>query len=256
MIIFVKNKIIKKNSLHIRELKDYFGTKNSFKIDDISLFYKGYEPELSIMTLNWRIHYLVQKDILERVGRGIFRIGKNRLFVPEITSQQKSIYKKVAISFPFSDFSIWNTLIINEFSQHHSAINYTLLEVEKDSLQSVFYTLKNNNNTIFIEPTNEMIENYLSNVKNPIILKTLISEAPVQTVQNILVPTIEKILVDLFCDKDLFFAFQGNELRIIFQNVFSKYTINQNKMIRYANRRGRKEEFVNYITQFQTIGDK
>jgi hypothetical protein len=101
-----------------------------------------------------------------------------------------------------------------------------------------------------------VIENYLLRIKSAIIVKTLISEAPIQTVQNITVPTIEKILVDLFCDKNLFYAYQGKELHTIFQEAFSKYTINQNKLMRYSNRRGKKEEFIKYLKQIQIIGNK
>lgn len=220
------------------------------------MFYRAIEPQISKATINWRIYTLVQTDVLERIGKGIFKIGKNQTFTPEITSQQKAIYRNLYRKFPFSQFSIWNTNILNEFSLHQSNLAFTLVEVEKDSVQSVFYNIRENKNNVFLEPSGETIENYILLVKNPIIIKTLISEAPVQTVQNIPVPTIEKILVDLYCDKDLFFAYQGKELHTIFKEVFLKYTINQSKMLRYSSRRGKKEEFKEYLNRVQIIGNK
>ena len=37
---------------------------------------------------------------------------------------------------------------------------------------------------------------------------------------------VEKLLVDLYCEKDLFYFLQGQELVNIFGNAFDKYTIN------------------------------
>lgn len=246
---------IEKDKLHIEKLKYNFETKESFKTSDLALFYKTYESELPQTTLNWRIYHLVQQGVLERLGRGTFRIGKNRLFVPEITSQQKSIYNKLSSLFPFSNFCIWNTFVINEFSRHQSNINFTLVEVEKESLQAIFYELQEFKNNVFLEPKNDVIENYLSNAKGSIIVKTLITEAPLQKTDRVNTITIEKLLVDLYCDKELFFTFQGKELRTIMEESFSKYSINQSKMIRYANRRGRQAEVVSYLKQIQIIGN-
>ena len=108
-----KHKAIKVDKLYIEELKSRFETKESFKTSDIALFYKKKDPKLSQTTINWRVHYLVQREIIERLGRGVFRIGKNHVFMPEITSQQKSIYNKISSLFPFSNFCIWNTSMIN-----------------------------------------------------------------------------------------------------------------------------------------------
>ena len=134
-------------------------------------------------------------------------------------------------------------------------MNFILLEVEKESLQSVFYEMKKNKNDVFVEPSEGVIENYVIYQKNPVIVKTLITEAPLQEVEKVFTTTIEKLLVDIFCDKDLFFAFQGKELRTIMEEAFMKYSVNQNKIIRYANRRGKKEELINYLKQIQIIGN-
>jgi hypothetical protein len=55
------------------------------------------------------------------------------------------------------------------------------------------------------------------------------------------------MLVDIFCDDVLFSAQQGSEMQTIFRNAFDKYTINENKMLRYADRRRKKEAFLNYL---------
>jgi len=61
--------------------------------------------------------------------------------------------------------------------------------------------------------------------------------------------TIEKLLVDIFCDEIVFVAQQGGEMQIIFRNAFEKYSINENKMLRYADRRSKKEAFNIYLNK-------
>jgi hypothetical protein len=74
-------------------------------------------------------------------------------------------------------------------------------------------------------------------------------EAPVQLLQGVVTTTIEKLLVDVFCDDVLFAAQQGGEMATIYRVAFEKHTINENKMLRYANRRRKKEDFSNYLNR-------
>jgi len=70
-----------------------------------------------------------------------------------------------------------------------------------------------------------MIEKYASNENNYIVVKSLKSEAPIQKIQGIHTVSLEKILVDIFCDEIIFSAYQGNEMRTIFIETFTKYSI-------------------------------
>ena len=77
----------------------------------------------------------------------------------------------------------------------------------------------------------------------------MISEAPLQIIKDYQTVTLEKMLVDVFCDEELFFIYQGKEMKSIFKEAFGKYSINTNKLLRYASRRGKKEEINKYINQ-------
>ena len=87
-----------------------------------------------------------------------------------------------------------------------------------------------------------MVENYLLHMKDVIVIQNLISQAPLQEIQKTTTVTLKKLLVDLFCEKNLFFYLQGSELQNIFQRAFEKYTINESKLLRYADRRKKKDE--------------
>jgi hypothetical protein len=60
-------------------------------------------------------------------------------------------------------------------------------------------------------------------------------------------------LVDLYCDTDVLYAYQGSELKHILENAFREYTIQQDKLLRYADRRGKKEEIKRYLKKIYNL---
>ena len=235
------------NNLNIDNFKVHFKDKNVIEIADIIDFYRVTDEQIKSTTIRWRVHSLVQKGILQRVGRGKFRFGKSTNYIPEISPQLKSIYNKILNNFPFIRVCVWHTSIFNEFMQHQIGKFYYLIEVEKDATEAIFYSLRERKLSVFLNPNQEILDKYVPENKDIYIIKTLVSEAPTQQIGKICTTSIEKMLVDIFCDEILFAAQQGAEMRTVFNEAFSKYTVNQNKMLRYADRRKRKNDFNNYL---------
>ena len=202
------------------------------------------------------MYALIQKRVLTRIGRGKFCLGSNVIYIPELNKKEKVIYNKLKSEFPFVNICVWNTKILNEFMQHQPGNFQIIVEVEKELTQSVFYFLKELNYPVFIEPTAEILEKYLPTDKEAIIIKSLVSESPLQKNGNIRTVTIEKLMVDIFSDTIIFSAQQGAELRTIFQEAFNKYTVNQSKMLRYASRRRKKDSFQKYLSTIKIYGNK
>ena len=81
---------------------------------------------------------------------------------------------------------------------------------------------------------------YVDLAEKSVIVKALTTEAPIKPVDGVMMPTLEKMLVDINADPD-FYYLQGNEAFNIMQNARSLYSINTPKMLRYASRRGIRE---------------
>ena len=77
-------------------------------------------------------------------------------------------------------------------------------------------------------------------------MRSVVTGSPTQLARNVPTTTIEKLLVDLFSDKEFEFL-QGYELTHIFNNAFSKYTINIDKLLRYASRKAKREQISEFI---------
>jgi hypothetical protein len=125
--------------------------------------------------------------------------------------------------------------------RHQPFKHFVIVEVEKIAVEQVFNDLNNNFSKVYINPDDIFFDRYISASEDVIIVKNLYSEAPTLKRNELTIPTLEKILVDMLIDKELFAAQQG-ELDFIFKSAFDKYDINEAKMKRYAARRNRETE--------------
>jgi hypothetical protein len=237
---------IKKNT---KTVFQYFENRKSFTTNDVYDFFSQAQPDIKRATANWRIYDLVRRGSLKRVGRGTYVLGKETCFSPTLTKKQKAIFSQIKKQFPLIAFCCWHTSALKEFYQHVAGYDFLLLEVEREAIDAVFHFIKENNKDTFKEPSRDIMETFVLDGKDAVIVKSLISEAPLQSVDTITVPTIEKILVDLVADSEVFFFLQGNEMRTVFANVLEKYTVNTDRLLRYAKRRNKREELQKMLTQ-------
>jgi len=133
--------------------------------------------------------------------------------------------------------------------RHHPFKNYTIIEVEKEAEEQIFNAISEGNKNVYFNPKEEILERYISsNTEEVTIIKNLVTEAPTTQINTIKIPTLEKVLVDIIIDKELFAAQQG-ELDFIYKAAFEKYDINESKMKRYAKRRNREKEVERMINK-------
>lgn len=106
-----------------------------------------------------------------------------------------------------------------------------------------------------MDPTEEIMERYIES-GNTIIIKRLISRSPMQRVSIkekskdiINLPTLEKILVDVFSDPVTFYTVQGSEMKTLYENALKRYHINYGKLLNYAKRRKKDDRLKTYMNE-------
>ena len=224
-------------------LKEYFSKQKTFDVADIFRFYNEQNPNIPKTTVNWKIYNLVQIGVIQRVGRGVYRLGKPNFFQVDFSPQIKKTARSIKKEFPYTDFCVWELATVNLFS--HNLINFNLLfvDVEREAVDAVYYKLKEKQkNVVSIRKTYDDISDLAGNI----CIRPLVSHAPLRKQEQIQVATLEKILVDLATDKE-FFPFQGNEIFTIYENAFETYTINESSMLRYAARKEKREKIKEII---------
>ena len=83
---------------------------------------------------------------------------------------------------------------------------FVLVETDKETTNSIFYFLREIKKSVFIEPTKDILEKYVVNEYEVFIIKPLVTEAPTQNINGVETASIEKMLVDIFCDDVIFSA--------------------------------------------------
>ena len=199
-------------------------------------------PELSEGTIAVYLTKLKKAGKINNHARGVYSISDTKIFSPEINQNLKKIYKKIHNEFPFIKICVWNTKWINDLMRHQPFKNFTMIEVDKEAEEQVFNTVSEWTKNVFFNPNEEILERYISVITDEVtIIKNLVTESPTIKKNKIEIPALEKILVDIIIDKDLFAAQQG-ELDFIYKSAFNKYDINKAKMKRYAVRRNKERE--------------
>jgi hypothetical protein len=237
-----------------KKLIEEYKNQESFSREELFNFFLRSEPDLKEGTFGWRIYDLKHRDVIRQIKRGLYKISYKPRFKPDVDPKLIKLSHLISKKYDGIKFCVWNTLWLNEFSRHQLSNSFSLIEADKDILESLFYFLKDNGyKNAFLKPDESVIELYVNDHNESLILKPLITRAPLEKVVKnsfkIMVPSLEKILVDIFCDEKTFFFAQGGEMSYIFENMIKKYTINYSKLFGYAKRRGNELELKNFLSK-------
>ena len=210
------------------------------------------QTDIKASAITLQINRLIASGSIRRIGRGEYEFVKNGLpeFIYLPSEEEKSIFMKLKQLFPFLDICIWSPKVLASYMLHVPNIGYTFVDVEKDGMETVFHVLQDMElgRNILLSPSPTDCERYLTG-SDAIVVRQLIGQSPLTMVDGCIVPRIEKILVDVLGDNELFFA-SGSETYNIYGFAFERNQINKSKLLRYASRRNRKEKVIQII---QTI---
>lgn len=219
----------------------YAAAHPQFTVDELFVSVSN-QWSVTKQTMAWQVSELAKAGSLTRVANGVYALSTKHNYIPELSRQAKIVGKFLQAQFPLLSFCMYESSHISPLQHHLAYTNTIFVETAREGTEVVFHTLADKYKQVFLAPTEVEMNRYLDQSKQNIFVKPLISEAPLQGRENIKVPTIEKLLVDIYCDKD-FYYLQGAEYDYIWENARTLYNINTSTILRYAARRGVREEF-------------
>jgi len=209
---------------------------------------KGFNPMNSLNSLSEQLNRLLKSGKIVRVQRGVYSLPdeKRGEFFINCSDEIKSIDTQIKNKFPFVNYCLYDSSVLVPYMLHIPNIKFMYVDVDRDVAESVFNLLNTSSTKrVYLMPTVTDFERYISG-NEAIIIRPLISESPMQTIEGINTPAIEKILVDMVANVEFSFL-QGSELHHVYSTVFERHNINKSKLLRYATRRGRKEEVLKLL---------
>lgn len=230
----------------------------------LSLLSEQY-PQAKLNTLDWHIHTLLEQGKLVRRGRGSYTVASDQPvpseFNPSLPDELIEIGRRLGRKFALTTICIWSTSVLHSFLQQQPFITYWLVETEREAVDSVLDCILHDvvisglSIPIIRAEDLMLMERYTINTPVVLLVKSLISEAPLQrNSADLTIPTLEKILVDLVADADVFGLF-GEELPNLFVPLDRRFILNKDRLRRYARRRHKLPLLNDYLRQLPTRHD-
>jgi hypothetical protein len=228
----------------LREFKGRYCT-----IDEIVCFVMRMKPNASRKTIVWNINDLVKKELVSRVGRGVYSFTPKPQFKPCLGRTAKEACDLLSKKFKYLDFTVMDASVLNEYMNLLPFSSVVILETMKSGVEAVLSALRKENMEAYLKNDYPLIEKYLS-TPNPIIVKSVLAENPtLPTDGRVHYANLEKTLVDLACDTKVFGQYQGEELINIYRDMTDRYRVNYSQMLKYAGARNKKQEVIHLLSE-------
>lgn len=220
----------------IRRLRSFFKNRQTVNTEDLRRYFQRTHSDLPDNTLRRRIHEMETAGILvttsgnrfllPEVARAVFRPGLNE-HLQAVAQALQAVYTG-----PYClTYANW----LNEFSRTLHITHLTVIEVAGGDLDRVYdHFIQRGKGEVYHLPRLEVSKHRLTPGGRPTVIKPFVENAPLQQVEGLWVPTLEKLLVDLFCDEMLFPDFHGRETKAVFEKAFDYYQIDEDRLLDYA----------------------
>lgn len=206
-------------------------------------------PNGSVRSMDTELRQMVVAGDVERIGYGQFRLKPEIKppYFPVLTQEMKTLYFSLKAIYPYADFCIWQARALSSFMQHVPSIDVLILEIGRKASEGIYDDVRKlaEHRTVLLKPNEKEFRLYASGQPS-ILVRDLISEAPLLHIDGVASASLEKILVDSTIAPEFEFA-RGSELYTIYENADQMYRIGKKTMLRYAARRGKKEEIEKLI---------
>lgn len=224
-----------------------------FSKDDLFsiLCANGYSNSRNTFLADFQL--LLKKNLVQRVGRNAYCAASQSksTYSHNYSDLSIAVANRIKEAHPFLDFTIFETVQLNEFINHQIGRNTLFVNTNLSTADYVFDTLQEvYPGQVLLHPSLEIYHQYRQ--ENTIVLSNLISEAPLLKTDTWKV-SVEKLLVDLIADPILIDSIYEQELPAIFEGFFEKYLVDESKLFRYAKRRHAYDKIVNFIADKTTI---
>ena len=222
--------------------------------NDIVAALKNIHDGLSENSYRWAIGYLVDHGILRHTGRDRYilpKLNEKNDYRPKYSDTAHDIMKSVTEKYPMIEFTVFESVLLNEFLNHQIARNTIFLQVDRDVSGFVFdYVRESISGTALYKPSEKEYSRYWH--PECIIIINQTSQAPLlNTFPHDI--TIEKLLVDIYCDKTIKQIYNVAEYETIVKNAYELYNVDTVRLLRYAGRRNKGSEIKHFLPDEQKV---
>lgn len=206
------------------------------------------KPGLSLSGYHWAVTQLIKNGAIIRTGHDEYSLKDQRSlrnFIPHYSEEAAVLMEKISKKFPYVSFTVFETVLMNNFLNHLIAQNTIFLQVERESSIYIFRYLQDEGiPRLMYKPSKEDFRLYWE--AGTVVVIDLVTESPLCPARPHDM-TLEKMLVDMCAEKLIAATFSKAELPNVFELANDEYVIDKTKMTRYARRRNKEDEIRKYL---------
>jgi len=239
-----------------QQLRNYFGHQKEFTKQELQDFYQR-EKDYSESDLFWGVYDLKRKNVIKSVDENTYKLVDDslRLFEPILSDKLLKINQLIHNFQLSGNYCIWSSEWLNDLMIHQVMRTFVLIEVERDAAEFLFNYLRDHLDAdvfLYLNKADKvLLDRYVFEAKMPVVVTKIITKSPIKKIKQdkreVYIPKLEKILVDLFYDDDLFIAYRGSEQERIFEEAINRYQISFETMFSYAKRRKQEKHIKKYL---------
>ena len=209
---------------------------------------KFLKPDLADSTYHWAISGLVREGQIIRLGYDAYSrpdSSTKKEYDPLYSDLALEVMNQIEQMYPYVTFTVFETVMMNDFLNHLIAQNTIFIQVEKESSIYIFRFLQEKGyQNVMYKPGKKEFDLYWS--RDEIVVTDIISEAPLRIDEPHKI-MLEKKLVDMIADKLISTTYNKAEFPDVIEQVQSRYYLDKVRLLRYARRRNREKEMKQYL---------
>ncbi len=230
----------------IQFIKDNIKDQVQFTTQELIELLTRLNPESTRNTHSWRINQLKTSGQIHQVGRGLYSFISKPEYTPTLSLKAKRLFNRVQELVPGLEIVVWETNMLAEIIDHPIEKQFIFFHTKRDKIDYLYAKMLDFSKPVFPNPNKEVIETYLLPLNEAIVLLPLSTQTPVMMLNDFKTKTIEGLLVSA-CLVETMLTPMGIDLIQLFTIAFSKYNVNESKLLRYAGRRDRKTEIIEIL---------
>jgi len=204
-----------------------------FSLDKLRRYFSSEDITFKENTLKQYLYELTRNQELFDAGKGWYSSLSNRCRIDR--APVEDLGRLMLNNFPLLSFSCWSTRQVQPYTHHLQSGFITFTFIDRDLLEAVTTQLIESGYDAFENPGKREFDKFVthSGERPLIIVRPAISQEPVDGH----FATVEKILVDLYIEKDRSFLMDAQEYKRVFLNLITSCRVNMAKLLRYSGRR-------------------
>lgn len=191
---------------------------------------------------------LAKMDIVKRIGRGLYQVGKGATATIRLTPELSTLANDTRKRFPMAQFTIWSVNMLADYAHYAVSRDLIILETDKTLSASIRDALTERGYRTILNPEKRDFREYAYSSEKTIFILERSEKYGLFEIDGILTPTPERVWLDIYyliTRKEL--SFSPGELGLIFANIIRGEGVNFNRFLRYAQRRNLRDEMTIFL---------